>query len=598
MINVNNLSHPDSAYTLLKTSQQCAENYESTTLLDAHDDPPLCPYGLVSASITPVARFENNNVLPYIELNISVAVHEHADSVTVRLQCVYAPDAEDIYCHDVQRMAKTGKWIWPCRAVVFTDQKSVAVPFYFGYSCFRMFGLSQYLVNVTILPHQCRSSLLISSPSDSQLSPEIAAHYAQKNISSPDWSPLLIVDFSEGDGLWLRVEKPSSVYERIITVSIFEHHSEGVLRPLESVNVVHPSTGFKWRNVAKGSYVVYAHIPRHDCLLICEEEPSIPCRLCPHTAINFTVPADRASMSWKGLRRMRDSGSSILYALTAILAMVAISSALYIFLLRRRVKRAPVQVQEIELHVRPSVLLLSTDDCAEHTAVILALSHVLEKHIAVNVLLDHQEMSNIAVRPYRWLVDSMCRASFVMIIISPCSQLVLDGHNLKQRRPFPDLFGPAVEMIVRDCAKKNAANKYIICRLPYSPATPGHLCCLGLAEVEVPANLSRLTSLIHSIDACPVPADCSAMDEFRQAVNAMEKKMRTDEDWMEQRLSPQNASVVAEVDLEEIPQKTSDRLVNNEQRAKAAEMFGLLPPEENEVSDESSEFTLLPPDDD
>ncbi|VDL71340.1 unnamed protein product [Nippostrongylus brasiliensis] len=217
----------------------------------------------------------------------------------------------------------------------------------------------------------------------------------------------------------------SPIRKRIITVSIFEHHSEGVLRPLESVNVVHPSTGFKWRNVAKGSYVVYAHIPRHDCSLICEEEPTIPCRLCPHTAINFTVPADRASMSWKGLRRMRDSGSSILYALT------------------------------------------------------------------------------------------------------------------------------------------------------------------------VPDNLSRLISLIHSIDACPVPAGCSAMDEFRQAVDAMEKKMRTDEDWMEQRLSPQNASVVAEVDLEEIPQKTSDRLVNNEQRAKAAEMFGLLPPEENEVLVASSFFFIL-----
>ncbi|VDP36512.1 unnamed protein product [Heligmosomoides polygyrus] len=183
--------------------------------------------------------------MPHIELNISIAVYEHADSVTLRLQCLHAPDSEDIYCHDAIKMTNGGKWLWPCRAIVFNKKDSVAMPFYFGFSCFRMFGLSQYAVNVTVLPQQCRSRLLITSPSDSQLSPEIAEYYANKNISSPHWSPLLIVDFGDEDGLWLRVEGPPSSHARTITVSTFERNIDGALHALESVNVVHPSTGFK-----------------------------------------------------------------------------------------------------------------------------------------------------------------------------------------------------------------------------------------------------------------------------------------------------------------------------------------------------------------
>ncbi|KAK6036966.1 hypothetical protein COOONC_25529, partial [Cooperia oncophora] len=196
----------------MDTSQKCVENYEETSPFDADHDYPPCPTGLVSVSVTPVVRIDNNNVLPHIELNISTVIYDHVESVTIRLQCLHAPDAEDIYCHDSTRMLREGKWLWPCRAIVFHEKEPVLIPFAFGYSCFRMFGLSQYIVNVTIFPQQCRSSLLVTSPTDSQLSPEIAAYYSNKNSSSPVWSPLLIVDFGDEDGLWLRVEGPSSVH--------------------------------------------------------------------------------------------------------------------------------------------------------------------------------------------------------------------------------------------------------------------------------------------------------------------------------------------------------------------------------------------------
>ncbi|EYC14052.1 hypothetical protein Y032_0042g685 [Ancylostoma ceylanicum] len=489
-VNINydeSLFTSDSVYSVLGTSQACVDSYEANFHSEFEHELPVCPVGLLSVDLGPIARFDDNNrMLPHVELNISVSVHEHVDSVIIRLQCLYAPDAEDIYCHDAHRMLNKGRWLWPCRAIVFHRKDVITLPFCFGYSCFRVFGLSQYIVNVTIFPQKCRSSLLITSPTDSQLFPSIAEYYANKNIPSPEWSPLLIVDFSEEDGVWLRVEGPASHRARVITVSIFGRHADGSLHPLQSFSIVYPSTGLKWRNVAKGDYVAYAHIHRHDCVLVCDELGQSPfeCKLCAHTVVNFTLSSDRASLSWRSLRRMRDSSSSILVALGSAILVLSLCGMTYVFFLRRRVRRTPVQVQEIELQSKPSVLLLTPDDCDEHSVVVLVLSRILEQHAGVTVMLDYHEMSNSVARPSRWLVDSMCNAARVLIVISPCSSLIINGQHLQQRRPFPDLFEPAINMVLRECTRSSAKNKYIICRLPYSPVTPSQLSLLGFPEVE------------------------------------------------------------------------------------------------------------------
>ncbi|KAK6734763.1 hypothetical protein RB195_018138 [Necator americanus] len=590
---------PDSVYSVIGTSEACVSNYEANFYSGAENELPPCRVGLLSVELSPIARFDNNNnLLPYIELNISVTVHEHVDSVVIRLQCVYAPDAEDIYCHDTQRMTNQGRWLWPCRALVFHKKDIVSLPTHFGYSCFRVFGLSQYIVNVTIFPQRCRSTLLITSPSDIQLSPTIAEYYANKDIPSPEWSPLLIVDFSEEDGIWLRVEGPASYHARAITVSIFERHADGALHPLQTFSIVHPDTGLKWRNVAKGDYVAYAHIHRHDCVLVCDDKiiPRMECRLCAHTVLNFTLPIDRASLSWKSLRRMRDSSSSILYALSSAVFVLALFGMIYVFILRRRVRHTPVEVREIELQSKPSVLLLTPDDCDEHALVMLLLSRILERHFGVNVLLDYHEMSNSVARPSRWLVDSMCRASRVLIIVSPCTELVINGQHLKQRRPFPDLFGSAINMILRESTKTTTLSKYIICRLPYSPPTPKQLSLLGFPEVEVPSEFTRLTALVHSIDyEFNDAVDPSLQNELAEAVNRVVKMMKVNPSWIESRCVSENVHNDNTVRFVDVPEK-SMLLETSEERREAAVEFGLLPPEENEVVGISSEFALLPPD--
>ncbi|CAJ0605429.1 unnamed protein product [Cylicocyclus nassatus] len=599
-INYNeSLFSSQSVYGRIETSRNCVDTYEAKVRSVAQETFSSCPVGLLSVELGPVARFEDMaHVLPHIELNISVAVHEYVDSVFIRLQCVYAPDAEDIYCHDAQRMMSEGQWLWPCRAVTFHRKDVFSLPFYFGYSCFRVFGLSQYMVNVTVFPQNCRSTLLITSPSDVQLHPSIAEYYGSEDARSK-LSPLLIVDFSEEDGIWLRVEGPALQISRSIAVSVFERRSDGTLHPLQTFTIARPTTGLKWRNVAKGSYVAYAHIPRHDCLLVCDEVAASPsgCKMCVHTMLNFTLDQDRASLSWRSLRRMRDSSFSILFALGSIVLVSAFCGMIYVLFLRRRVRRSPVRVQEIELQSKPIVLILTPDDCDEHSEVVLLLSRFLERHAGVTVLLDYREMDSSAV-PSRWLVDSLCRSSRVLIIVSPCSGLVLNGQHLRKRRPFPDLFETAMDMIIREHTQNISSNKYLICRLPYSPPTPDQLNLLGFPQVEVPSDLARLTALIHAIDVYGLNEahNSSELAELSSAIESMKKLMESDPTWIVRRLDNEDDRMLVSNVLEVSEKKNF--LQTAEDRRQAADQFGLLPPEENEseAADEPSEFPLLPPD--
>ncbi|ETN79701.1 SEFIR domain protein [Necator americanus] len=286
---------------------------------------------------------------------------------------------------------------------------------------------------------------------------------------------------------------------------------------------------------------------------------------------------------------------SALCSYTAVFVL-ALFGMIYVFILRRRVRHTPVEVREIELQSKPSVLLLTPDDCDEHALVMLLLSRILERHFGVNVLLDYHEMSNSVARPSRWLVDSMCRASRVLIIVSPCTELVINGQHLKQRRPFPDLFGSAINMILRESTKTTTLSKYIICRLPYSPPTPKQLSLLGFPEVEVPSEFTRLTALVHSIDyEFNDAVDPSLQNELAEAVNRVVKMMKVNPSWIESRCVSENVHNDNTVRFVDVPEK-SMLLETAEERREAAVEFGLLPPEENEVVGISSEFALLPPD--
>uniref|UniRef100_A0A1I7WIY7 SEFIR domain-containing protein n=1 Tax=Heterorhabditis bacteriophora TaxID=37862 RepID=A0A1I7WIY7_HETBA len=249
----------------------------------------------------------------------------------------------------------------------------------------------------------------------------------------------------------------------------------------------------------------------------------------------------------------------------------------------------PPDLRDVELVECHSVLILYCDDCEEHSRVIFELGQVLHQCAKAVVLLDQNELNIPGVRPSRWLIDSMCRANRVIIVISPCSQMVLDGKVLQQRRPFPDLFAAAVNMIIRECTAKIVNSRFAICRLPYSPKTPDQLSILGIQEFSVPSNMPQLTAFIHQIDQSSHVQhsfDPQLLESFLHAVNEMENVMKTNADWMQHRFVEE---VGNKYDLDgvvkfcDIPNRVPTLLDTKEKRAKAAEEFGLLPPDENEV---------------
>ena len=54
------------------------------------------------------------------------------------------------------------------------------------------------------------------------------------------------------------------------------------------------------------------------------------------------------------------------------------------------------------------------------------------------------------MQPSRWLVDNIANSSRVLLVLSPCTTPILTNSlRLSQRRPYPDLFVPAFDIIVR-----------------------------------------------------------------------------------------------------------------------------------------------------
>lgn len=72
-------------------------------------------------------------------------------------------------------------------------------------------------------------------------------------------------------------------------------------------------------------------------------------------------------------------------ALAAVLAYIR-------FWRMKRISRQPYQ--NIELEANPSVLILYTDDCEEHTNTVLALAELLKRDANVRVLIDQFDFTD------------------------------------------------------------------------------------------------------------------------------------------------------------------------------------------------------------
>jgi hypothetical protein len=166
--------------------------------------------------------------------------------------------------------------------------------------------------------------------------------------------------------------------------------------------------------------------------------------------INFTLTEPKYTVSWSRTRILLNLLEVIGVCILVILIIVAfglISVIGYLKYLRpiRYARRPP---QNFELVARPRVLFLYTDDCDQHTECVQQLAYILRSNASARIYIDMQDLNDPSVRATNWLVNKLACVDFVLIIFSAGSRRVMEGETMRERRPFPDLFNPALRLIV------------------------------------------------------------------------------------------------------------------------------------------------------
>uniref|UniRef100_A0A914VYF1 SEFIR domain-containing protein n=1 Tax=Plectus sambesii TaxID=2011161 RepID=A0A914VYF1_9BILA len=424
------------------------------------------------------------NIESHVLLNLTMVVHKRVLAAFLELECLHAPNADDTYCHD-QRRPDWDRMIWPCRLfdlheVPDDDQTELHVPIRLAYNCFRIYGLSQYAFNVSLVPQMCRSTFLVTIPDQYRLHPEMTKHPSDDGeVDWSDWSPLLILDTNPSDGIWVRfAAPPAEMFVKKLTAHLFRKTTPtGSFETVSIESITLPDTGIKFENVASGSYVLFLYVERHDCSLHCEGDSR--CRICPHTSLNFTLTENRYTTQWHTWNVFVSVVKYVAFAAMGILVLMAMVIVGLILYMRHRKNIIARTVEEVELTWRPKVLLIYSDDCAQHSAVIAELGRFLEVNANAHVYLDQWALSNTASSPNEWMLRSLETCDFYVVVLSAGTKKVFEGHPLLRRRHFPDLFHLGVtgvmQELLRECRLRpphstEVLRKYLWVSFDYSSA--------------------------------------------------------------------------------------------------------------------------------
>ncbi|KAI1728573.1 SEFIR domain-containing protein [Ditylenchus destructor] len=590
---VTNVTHDSTPYlenhTFVQTSKQC-----DSDLIEFGSLPiDACPDSDVELSLIPQSHFPNGtNLHPYITLNISLVAFIEVDRLFVQFRCLYAPDSEDVYCHDDKKFTNSdGRKVSPCRELTLNHARAntndTFPPFRFSMDCFHLFGLSQYQVDVTILPKSCRKSFVVSIPLARQLEPKLLDYfkYGEEDTHVPiartDWSPLVFAEVTPGlsSGVWIRYNTMPWIYESahvFLTVMIFERNFNSQDTHLLLTRRIVPShNGFKWENVPAGEYLVFMFVEGFNCYLNCTSAtPNLPplyerftvgCKICPHTFLNFTLAEDKFTPEWEKSSKFIGVAKSVASAILATLFIAVLSLIVVIWYLRiwvpRQVARRPPI--SVELTENPSVLLLYTDDCEEHSNAVAALGRILAHNANARVILDQSDLQDPSVRPSVWLLNSIAEAKSIVVVFSEGAQRVMNGEQLAQRRPFPDLFNSALGYVItkiseidsrdgiptlnsshRQVRQANENSKYANAeqvRLAYSPATvvPEFFANDRFGHFIIPQDLGQLIGRIHGVAGENRFANFEHTADVSELTAAMETFVnitKSNPEWLEQRM--------------------------------------------------------------
>ncbi|KAL3994500.1 SEFIR domain family protein [Acanthocheilonema viteae] len=556
---------------------------------------PFCDSHDLNVTFSSIAVLPNGtNMLPYVLLNVSIWVNNPISSVFLRLECLEAPNLEDDYCHNhEEQYRRWGRMIWPCRFLTLSEPDLVSYPYFLSYHCFRLSSYSHYRLNVSCAPNACRKSFIVTIPEETQVNPAIN-HFYGKDAATGDnyWSPLAFVDLTLRDRVLIRYEKQSSLVSTGISIAVFETIASTSIH-LFTNTLDATAVEYEWKNVPAGNFTAYLYVSQLSCDLICSNDTTDKCILCPSTRIHFTVEEDKIWLS-VSVYGLLPHGIYIIGAAVVCFAFATVF--LVLFLAARRFHKVPLR--EVSLSQRTTVFIVYTDDSKPHSDCIAILAKILQHDANVDVFLDQFELKCSETVPLRWFINKFATANHVLLIFSEGANAVLRGESLIQRQPFPEFFSVALNMLLTEHSKdvttqsekllSKVSLRFAFAYMTYSPPSmiPEELASLPISIFKLPEQIQNLISWLHNQPSDICVDVCVDISHLNNAVNEVVAYRRKNSAWLVERLQTNCKNSAPLLALQNVPFQSSRSMLTPEEQIHIAETLNLEPPDIHTSMDE------------
>ncbi|CAD5214647.1 unnamed protein product [Bursaphelenchus xylophilus] len=593
-------SSEDAGYNVVRSSKLCKDILQNEWRSFQRCGEKLVAVSLYTQTVFPTGT----GFLPHIVLNMSATLFEPTEAIFFFYTCLNAPDQSDNYCHDNQmQLTRYGEIVEPCRGFQLND---TAATFRADVNCFRVYGLSEYVVNVVLLPQRCRSEVFLTMPLDYRYDPRIH-HVFDKDdpqgLSFDSWSPFLFVDTMPKDGVWVRYQKPPEE-AKVLEMNLNLYSKDGDKTKLVRREVVKASaTGLKVQNLEKGEYLVVGYVKRHNCQLHCNKEDG--CEVCHHTMLNFTLTEDKFTPAWRRVRPLVNAARSSMAIFIVIFALLCITAGalvVYIKFVRPKIfNRRPAQ--QFELQATPKVLIVYSDDSETHSEAVAQLAHFLTRYANAEVHLDQFDLCDTDIRPSVWLQQNIEDCSHVVVVFSDAFQYLSKGRQMRQRRPYPDMFNAALHLVITAVSRITSTapmlvpqpqngcsstltslSKFVVVQFDYSvpEVIPDFFNLARCKSFTIPVELKLLVAHLHNVDATLSSLEYQVeTGDLERAVRGHVQFTRDNPRWLEERFLPAEEVQNSESQIPEAP-------VTNQSLQEMGQKLGVFVPED---SDEEQEPT-------
>ncbi|CAD5209318.1 unnamed protein product [Bursaphelenchus okinawaensis] len=508
--------------------------------------------------------------------------------------------------------------------------------------------------------------------------------------SYEQWSPFLFVDTTPSDGIWIRYEEPPKAAKVLdINLNLYSKEGDKIklikkmvvntkstgkrsARSLGSQKVVDRgkidfltgktddtytnlvssesqqpalskkahlstgrrfarsvqgdlSTGIKAQNLEKGEYVVVGYVKRHNCELHCNNDG---CEICLYTMLNFTLSENKFTTTWKRIRPLVNAAKSSLTVLIGIIIILCISAVvlvIYIKFIRPKLfSRRPAQ--QFELQESPKLLIVYSDDSESHSDAVAQLAHFLRQNANAQVHLDQFDLADPNVRPSVWLQQHIDDCDYVIVVFSEACRQLMNGKQMRQRRPYPDLFNSALFLVITavsritntapifsnnsttpsqngnsNLSRANLA-KFIVTRFDYSSPTviPDFFNLARCKTFVIPNDLKLLVAHLHHVET-----DGNRL-EYQTETGEIDRSISLHKQFMERNPGFLEDRFMTAEEIEKLgPIKPTDlpEQINRPDLADLGQKLGLITSAESDEEDTglysntSPQYPLIHPDD-